>query len=79
MTTPKLEKTERGFQILRFPDHNDNACSLQQSSLAEFEPPGTSAIWLGIDGQTRMHLDMERVVWLIDHLQTWVHTGEFAS
>ena len=45
----KLERTGRGFQIIEFKDHNQEGCSLQQSSLALYEQPGTSAVWLGID------------------------------
>lgn len=41
-------KTNRGFQIVEFPDCCGEVCQLQQSSLANFERPGTSAIWLGI-------------------------------
>lgn len=76
-------KTERGFQVIFFDDRSGTHCSLQQSSLAEYEPPGTSAIWLGVDRVdhkhmfSRMHLDREQVKWLIGHLQKWVETGEF--
>ena len=40
----KTEKTNRGFEIIKFRDYNDEHCSLQQSSLATEE-----AIWLGVD------------------------------
>lgn len=40
----KKKKTARGFALIEFKDHYDNACSLQQSSLA-FK----NCIWLGID------------------------------
>lgn len=43
----KVKRTERGFEIVEFKDCYDHPCSLQQSSLAEYEKPGTSAIWLG--------------------------------
>lgn len=39
--------TRRGFEIIEFRDINWIQCSLQASSLAEREEPGTSAIWLG--------------------------------
>ena len=45
----KVEHTIRGFELVKFKDYYDHECSLQQSSLALFEQPGTSAIWLGID------------------------------
>jgi hypothetical protein len=41
-------KTQRGFQIIEFKDRYDNSCELQQSSLADYDQPGTSAVWLGI-------------------------------
>jgi len=40
----KKTTTNRGFVRFDFTDHNDEKCSLQESSLAE-----TSAIWLGIN------------------------------
>ena len=42
-----LERTSRGFEIIAFEDRYGVGCSLQMSSLAENEKPGTSAIWLG--------------------------------
>lgn len=50
--TPPLGKTEatsRGFEIVKFKDCYGRACSLQMSSLAEYEQPGASAVWLGIE------------------------------
>lgn len=41
-------KTNRGFQIIEFKDRYGVKCQLQQSSLADFEPPGSSAVWLGV-------------------------------
>lgn len=41
------DTTERGFPIINFKDRYDDPCSLQMSSLAEYEKPGTSAVWLG--------------------------------
>jgi len=40
----KVEKTERGFQIIEFKDRYDEECSLQESSLAS-----ESCVWLGVD------------------------------
>lgn len=49
------ERTERGFQIVKFKDANGVECSLQQSSAISLaregamESPGSSFIWLGCD------------------------------
>ena len=45
----KVKKTSRGFEVVDFKDHYGTKCSLQQSSLAIYEKPGTSAVWLGVD------------------------------
>jgi hypothetical protein len=76
----KVEKTNRGFEIIYFKDRYDMACSLQQSSAIDdtergFENPGSSFIWLG--SSERMHLDRETVTELIKHLKKWVETGKF--
>ncbi len=44
-----VKHTSRGFEIIDFKDRNGVACSLQASSIAEYEKPGTSAVWLGCD------------------------------
>jgi len=88
----KLELTERQFEIIHFQDRYRTPCTLQQSSLAEFNPPGSSAVWLGVDrqqgqhdglfdqaNQTRMHLDLKQVKALIAVLEMWVETGKFAE
>jgi hypothetical protein len=46
-TLGKVEAGPRGFPIVRFSDRYGVPCSLQMSSLAEYEKPGTSAVWLG--------------------------------
>jgi hypothetical protein len=71
----EMEATTRGFEIIHFEDRNGEACSLQQSSLADYEPPGSSAVWLGTD--RRMHLTISQVEKLVAHLQAWVETGSF--
>jgi hypothetical protein len=81
------EATSRGFEIVTFRDRYGNDCSLQQSSLAEYDSPGTSAVWLGCDKERysrpgellspRMHLDRVMVAALIGHLQRWLDTGSF--
>lgn len=45
----KVKKTNRGFEIVSFYDRYGVPCSLQQSSLAEYTQPGSSAIWFGVD------------------------------
>ena len=44
-----VERTSRGFEVVNFKDHYGTKCSLQASSLAIYQKPGTSAIWLGVD------------------------------
>lgn len=85
-----VTETGRGFQIIEFRDRYDTPCTLQQSILADFNPPGSSAVWLGVDrqdgqhdgmfdaaNQTRMHLDLKQVKQLIAVLEMWVETGSF--
>jgi hypothetical protein len=76
MMAVKVELTGRNFEIIRFRDRYDVECSLQQSSLAEFEPPGSSAVWLGVE-DNRMHLDLEQVKSLMKVLSRWVESGSF--
>lgn len=45
----KVERTQRGFKYIKFQDRYDVPCSLQASSLGEYEEPGISAVWLGVD------------------------------
>jgi hypothetical protein len=72
-----IEKTERGFEIIHFEDYNGTECSLLQSSLAHYEPPGASAIWLGANSE-RMHLTLDQVKELVILLQNWLNHGTFA-
>lgn len=77
----KLTPTSRGFMRAEFVDHYGEACSIQQSSLAE-----PAAIWLGCDTGThhhvtgkclaRMHLTQEHVLALLPLLQHFADTGE---
>ena len=85
-----VEKTARGFELIEFRDYYGAKCSLQQSSLAVYVQPGTSAVWLGCEENSpphhvtgspmypRMHLDVEQVKSLVRHLQQWLKTGSFA-
>lgn len=45
----RVNRTGRGFQLIKFKDTNGVPCSLQASSLAHYTQPGISAIWLGTD------------------------------
>lgn len=67
-------KTDRGFQLVKWNDIYDKACTLQQSSIAIYEQPGTGAVWLGT-GEDRMHLDEKQVKELVQRLQNWLDTG----
>ena len=74
----KIEHTERGFEIINFEDINKEKCSLQQSSVAFYKVPGTSAVWLGINGVgNRMHLNEKQVGELILYLNNWLKHGTF--
>lgn len=74
--TMKVEHTARGFEIINFVDKYGAPCTLQQSSLASFGPPGSSAIWFGTD-KDRMHIDREQLEELLPHLKRWAKTGKF--
>ena len=80
--------TGRGFELIEFVDKYGEPCSLQQSSLAEYAKPGTSAVWLGCERarctpqgeplSPRMHLDRKQVAALITHLQRWLDVDTFS-
>ena len=73
----EVKRTNRGFEVIDFKDCNEEDCSLQQSSVwLDDNKPGQSAIWLGI-GASRMHLNLEQVETLINHLQSWEANGSF--
>lgn len=74
----EIRNTERGFEIINFKDEYGLECSLQQSSLADFKQPGSSAIWLGVNNN-RMHLKLDQVKELNDFLTRWIRTGSFAT
>lgn len=64
--------TSRGFKIARFADVFGQSCSLQKSSM--MAPP--ECVWLGADGENRMHLSQEHVRELLPALQHFAETGE---
>lgn len=73
-----VERTPRGFPIIRFKDFYGTECSLQMSSLALCAEPGQSAVWLGVSGlDSRMHLTVEQVIALMACLRTWLDKGVF--
>jgi hypothetical protein len=74
----EIRWTDRGFEIVEFTDLLDQQCTLQQSSIALFEKPGSGAIWLG-PGKDRMHLRYETVVEILPLLQSWVENGSFVG
>jgi len=89
MFDPQRTVTDRGFVIVTFADANGDRCSLQQSSAilagteGAHERPGSSGLWLGLVeprspklASPRMHLDRERVEWLVEQLRTWLATGD---
>lgn len=75
--------TQRGFKLLEFTDLYGEACSLQESSLAE-----PAAIWfgcknnaephLGHEMSPRMHLSQEDVQRLLPALQHFAEHGTLA-
>lgn len=72
----EVQKTQRGFEIIDFADLYGRSCSLQQSSAALNDIPGSGAIWLGVDPH-RMHLDQDMVCALIARLSKWLAEGSF--
>jgi hypothetical protein len=84
----KVTRTERGFSLIEFQDYYSEPCSLQASSLALYQQPGVSAVWLGCEQaknhhvtgkqlSPRMHLHRNQVEALVKHLQKWLETGKF--
>jgi len=73
----KIEKTERGFEVIEFKDIYGSECSLQQSSIATYEEPGTGAIWFG-KGNERMHIDLKLLKELLPYLKRWAKSGSFS-
>ncbi len=83
----KDTKTGRGFELVEFIDRYGAACSLQQSSAADYIIPGSSFLWLGRDKNAephpvtkeelppRMHLNRDQVQELVTRMQTWLLTG----
>lgn len=84
----KIKQTPRGFEFIEFTDIYGEPCSLQQSSLAKYTRPGSTAVWLGCDKNSRhpmtgeemsprMHLDRKLVRQLVTRLNRWLKKGSF--
>ena len=69
-----MEKTDRGFRIIRFKDYYNCECSIQKSSLADID-----CIWLGTDDATRMHLTRKQCFKLVKILLKFVLTGRLSD
>lgn len=79
----KKSHTTRGFDLYTFQDSYKKDCSLQMSSIADYE-----AVWLGRDGDqekhsitgellsTRMHIDRKTARRLGLKLIAFAETGE---
>jgi len=68
------KNTKRGFPLIEFDDCYGVKSSLQASSLAQYEQPGTSAIWLGCDNADPRILASQANNFGIETLETtgWV-------
>lgn len=66
--------THRGFPQVEFKDYYEKDCHLQASSLALYEQPGISAVWLGISNTEAqvMAKDAERLGVKTDKTVGWV-------
>jgi hypothetical protein len=78
----QVERTNRGFELIRFTDHGGHGCSLQQSSaIGDNSEPGSSFVWLGVEGLVggggRMHLSEAAVRELVGYLGRWLEAGTF--
>lgn len=76
---PGFSATPRGFELVLFEDAYGAIATVQQSSvIGEYEDadtPGTSALWVGLGTEQRMHLSREHVAGLRDLLDRWLTTG----
>lgn len=74
-----VEKTDRGFEIVKFRDANDVKCSIQQSSAIgnrpeDFDNPGSSFLWIGCNDANPqvMAIDAIRLGVKTDKTTGWV-------
>lgn len=74
-----------GFQHVCFTDSYDRVSVVGQSSLAEREEPGASALWIGLNATTQnkqkaaMHLKANEVKSLVAVLEMWLQTGKLVE
>ena len=78
-----VERTSRGFQVVKFRDANGVYFTLRQSSAIDdtdrgMSNPGSSFLWLD-PASERIHLDRVRVKGLVHVLQKWLEHGTFDS
>lgn len=120
MVLGELDKTPRGFEIVKLTDAYGVECSVQQSSACAdtddaYNRPGSSYLWIGVDNpepkvmrsqaslvglcvpageeisgwmpypippqvslSTRMHLNKDQVVGLVQRLRAWLETGSLS-
>lgn len=62
-------RTAGGRPLALFEDKLGRTCALADSSISE------DAIWLGLDGQPRMHLDRQMVAAILPLLAVFVERG----
>lgn len=68
--TINLITSDRGFKRGEFRDHNNEKCSIQESSLATED-----CLWLGAD-PNRMHLTRAQVQELLPMLSCFAYSGK---
>ncbi|WP_153304408.1 hypothetical protein [Desulfosudis oleivorans] len=72
----KVLHTFGGSEVIFVTDRHGNKCTLLQSKVGDYEPPKSSAIWLGA-GENLMYISHEQLKALMPHLQQWIKTGSF--
>lgn len=76
---PRISEAEvEQIEIVKFCDFYGVECSLQQSSLADYEQPGISAVRIGT-GADRMYLRRKDVATLAQLLSRWLADGSFGG
>jgi hypothetical protein len=59
----------RRVAAIEFPDGNNQRCSVEESRSA------AGCLWIGLDGEHRMHLTRANVAALLPYLREFVATG----
>jgi hypothetical protein len=73
----KVEHTDKGFEIIKFPDMCNLLSHIQASAYTKPNGPGTSAVWIGAVEDGAILLDRQKVKDLILRLGRWLDTGSF--